>query len=211
MAPVAAARAELAWLEGKPDAVDAATAECLELALERGVTWVSDELAYWRWKAGLAHVAPAHVETPFALQVAGDWRGAVEAWSDRGCTYEATLALSESDDDAELRRALENAQELGARPLATIVSRQLRERGVRDIRRGPRATTRANPAQLTAREVEVLQLIAEGLRNAEIGSRLHLSTRTVDHHVSAILRKLDVRGRGEAAAAAQRLGLLEDQ
>jgi DNA-binding CsgD family transcriptional regulator/tetratricopeptide (TPR) repeat protein len=209
IAPVAAARAELAWLEGKPDAVDAATAECLELALRRGVTWVSDEFAYWRWKAGLAHVAPVHIETPFALQVAGDWRGAVEAWSDRGCPYEATLALSESDDDAELRSALETAQELGARPLATIVSRQLRERGVRDIRRGPRATTRANPAQLTAREIEVLQLMAQGLRNAEIGSRLHLSTRTVDHHVSAILRKLGVRGRGEAAAAAQRLGLLE--
>ena len=211
MAPVAAARAEVAWLEGKPAVVDDATAACLDLALERGVTWVGDELTYWRWKAGLTHATPAEVETLFALQVAGHWRGAVQAWSDRNCPYEATLALTESDDDSELRRALEAAQELGARPLATIVSRQLRERGVRDIRRGPRATTRANPAQLTAREIEVLQLVAEGLRNGEIGSRLHLSTRTVDHHVSTILRKLGARGRGEAAATAQRLGLLADQ
>jgi DNA-binding NarL/FixJ family response regulator len=95
--------------------------------------------------------------------------------------------------------------------LATIVARRLRERGVRDIRRGPRATTRANPAQLTARELEVLELVTEGLRNAEIGQRLHLSTRTVDHHVSAILRKLGVRGRAEASAAAQRLELLENR
>jgi DNA-binding CsgD family transcriptional regulator len=208
MAPVAAARAEVAWLEGRPAVVDDATRMCLELAHERDVTWVIDELAYWRWKAGLDHATPLRTETPFALQTAGGWRAAFEAWSDRGCPYEATLALAEADDDAELRRALDAAQELGARPLATIVSRSLRERGARDIRRGPRTVTRDNPARLTARELEVLKLVAEGMRNAEIAGRLHLSTRTVDHHVSAVLRKLGARTRGEAVAAASRLELL---
>jgi DNA-binding NarL/FixJ family response regulator len=54
----------------------------------------------------------------------------------------------------------------------------------------------------------VLALLAEGLRNAQIAERLVLSQKTVDHHVSAILRKLDVRTRGQAAREATRLGLI---
>jgi DNA-binding NarL/FixJ family response regulator len=75
------------------------------------------------------------------------------------------------------------------------------------VPRGPRPRTRENPAGLTAREIEVVTLLAQGLRNAEIAERLVVSQKTVDHHVSAILRKLDVRTRGEAAGAAARLGL----
>jgi DNA-binding NarL/FixJ family response regulator len=55
----------------------------------------------------------------------------------------------------------------------------------------------------------VLALVAEGLRNAEIAERLIVTRKTVDHHVSAILRKLDAPTRGQAAAAALRLGLLQ--
>jgi DNA-binding NarL/FixJ family response regulator len=75
------------------------------------------------------------------------------------------------------------------------------------VPRGPRPRTRENPAGLTARELEVLGLLTEGLRNTEIAKRLVVSQKTVDHHVSAILRKLDARTRGEAAAQAARLGL----
>jgi DNA-binding NarL/FixJ family response regulator len=78
---------------------------------------------------------------------------------------------------------------------------------VRGLPRGPRAATKENPAGLTAREVEVLALVGEGLRNAAIAERLFLSEKTVGHHVSAILRKLDVRTRGEASAEAHRLGI----
>ena len=80
---------------------------------------------------------------------------------------------------------------------------------MRDVRRGPRAATRENPAGLTARELEVLALVAEGLRNAEIAQRLFLSEKTVGHHVSAILRKLEVRTRSQAGAEAARLGIVE--
>jgi DNA-binding NarL/FixJ family response regulator len=100
-------------------------------------------------------------------------------------------------------------QELGARPAAARVARMLRERGVRDVPDGPRATTRSNPAGLTARELEVLTLVAQGLRNGEIAAQLFLSEKTVGHHVSAILRKLDVRTRGQAASEAARLGIGE--
>ena len=73
--------------------------------------------------------------------------------------------------------------------------------------RGPRATTRANPAGLTERQLDVLELISEGLTNAQIAERLVLSVRTVDHHVAAVLDKLGVPSRHEAAGAARRLGV----
>ena len=72
---------------------------------------------------------------------------------------------------------------------------------------GPRPATRENPAGLTARQLDVLALLARGDRNADIAAKLFVSEKTVDHHVSAILRKLDVHTRGQAAAAATRLGI----
>jgi DNA-binding NarL/FixJ family response regulator len=144
------------------------------------------------------------------LQLAGDWEAAATAWATRGRPYEEALALAEADDDQGLRLALSRARALGAGPLAALVSRRLRERGARDVARGPRRSTRANAASLTARELEVLCLLADGLRNAAIAARLFLSPRTVDHHVSAILRKLEAGNRGEAVARATQLGLVEN-
>ena len=108
-------------------------------------------------------------------------------------------------------RALEICRDLGARPLEARVARQLRRIGANGIPRGPRASTRENAAHLTARQLEVLGLVSEGLQNAEIAERLVVSRRTVDHHVSAILRKLDASTRGEAVASARQLGVLEDR
>ena len=125
--------------------------------------------------------------------------------------YEAARALTEADDEDALRAALAELQRLGAGPAARMVARRLRERGARDVPRGPRRSTAANTGRLTSRQLDVLALVAEGHRNTEIAERLFLSRRTVDHHVSAILRKLQVGSRGEAVAAAGRLGLLQDR
>ena len=164
---------------------------------------VAGELAYWRWRAGLDDDIPGGlVAEPYRLSIAGDWARAAELWSDIGCPYEAALALGDADDEAALRQALDKLRTLGARPAAAIVVRRLRERGARGVPRGPRSATRENPAGLTARELQVLSLLTEGLRNAQIAERLIVSRKTVDHHVSTILRKLNVRTRGEASATA---------
>jgi DNA-binding NarL/FixJ family response regulator len=98
-------------------------------------------------------------------------------------------------------------QRLGASAAAAVVTARLRRTGARGVPRGPRRTTRENPSNLTTREIEVLELLREGLRNAEIADRLVLSERTVHHHVSAILRKLDAGSRTEAVARAGTLGI----
>jgi DNA-binding CsgD family transcriptional regulator len=204
---VAAARAEAAWLEGDLAAVGPATEAALELALRRNSSRAIGELLDWRRRAGFTVEVSSRVAEPYALQLAGDWKRAAERWRQLGCPYEAALALADADDEDVLRRALDDFRSLGARPAAEIVARRLRERGARGVSRGPRASTRENPGNLTARELEVLALVAQGLRNAEIAERLFLSGKTVDHHVSAILRKLDARSRGEASARAVQLGL----
>jgi len=184
IAPVVAARAEAAWLEGRPAAEAELVERTLALALKAGATWEAVRLQRW-----------------------SDGPGRDPADDD---PYEAALALAQSDDEDDLRRALDQLQSLGAGPAAAIVARRLRERGVRGLPRGPRRATRDNPAQLTARELEVLELVTQGLQNAEIADRLYLSPRTVGHHVSAILRKLGVRTRTEAVADAARRGLFPE-
>jgi len=143
----------------------------------------------------------------YRLSVAGEWVQAAKLWRGIGCPYEAALALAAADDETALRRAHDELQALGARPAIAIVARRLRERGARGVPRGQRRQTRTNPAGLTSRELEVLALLVEGMRNAEIAKRLVISEKTVDHHVSAVLRKLDARTRGEASATASNLGL----
>jgi DNA-binding CsgD family transcriptional regulator/tetratricopeptide (TPR) repeat protein len=209
LAPLASARAEAALLAG--DAARAA-AELEPFTLGAlADRWIAGGLAVWGRRAGIESDPGGAVPEPFALELAGEHAAAAACWTELGCPYDAALALAWSDDEALLRRAHDALLALGARPGAALVARRLRERGARGIARGPRPGTRANPALLTARELDVLRLVAAGLRNAAVAERLFVSPRTVDHHVSSVLRKLDVATRREAALEAQRLGLLEDR
>ena len=116
--------------------------------------------------------------------------------------------MAETDDESSLKRALHCFDHLGARPAADRVRQQLRELGLRSIPRGPRSSTRTNAFHLTSRELEVIALLAQGLTNAEIATRLYRSAKTVDHHVSSVLSKLSVSTREAAVATATAQGLL---
>jgi DNA-binding CsgD family transcriptional regulator len=207
--PVAVARAEAAFLEGRGEAI-AAEIEPARGFPMRASDPYANAVAYWSWRGGLDPEIPAGGaadEDPYLLQARGHYERAAERWRALGCPYESAVALLDCSDPTRMRDALLELQALGARPAAAMMSRSLRELGERRLPRGPRAQTRANPAGLTPRELEVITLLAEGLRNAEIAQRLIVSEKTVDHHVSAILRKLGVHTRGEAAAEAIRLEL----
>jgi DNA-binding CsgD family transcriptional regulator/tRNA A37 threonylcarbamoyladenosine biosynthesis protein TsaE len=201
--PVAAARAEAAWLRGALSEAADELAAAYELAQGRVSPWEKGELAFWLCRATVLPGPPAGVAAPYALQLSGDWRGAAAAWHAAGCPYEAALALAEGDP----AEGLQQLEALGAAATIAALRNELLSRGVRGVPRGPRAATRANPAGLTGRQLDVLRLLVQGMRNADIAQRLGLSPRTADHHVSAVLAKLGVRTRGEAAAAARTLGL----
>ncbi len=206
--PIAAARGEALWLAGRVDEIAGATSVALDLALTHGADWVGGEMLSLRRRAGLPAETPHDVPAPFASELALEWAEAASAWRELDSPYEAALALTELADDDSARRGLNELRQLGAQTAAAIVSRRLRDRGTLDLPRGPRPTTRANAAGLTARELEVAALLVDGSTNGEIAERLVVSAKTVDHHVAAILRKLGVPNRRQAAREAVRLGLV---
>ena len=191
IAPVAAARAEARWLAGQPPDDD--LRDAYELAAGKRNAWAAGELGFWMWRHGLLDALPEFASEPYRLHAGGDPGAAAAAWTRIGCPYEAADAGADAADEDVVRSALAAFTGLGARPGRARAARRLRELGVRSIPRGPRAST--GPDGLTAREQEVLALVRSGDTDAEIAARLHLSTRTVEHHVSAVLRKTGARTR----------------
>jgi DNA-binding CsgD family transcriptional regulator/tetratricopeptide (TPR) repeat protein len=205
IAPLASAFADAAWLAADREGVVREVQAAYELSRDQRDPWGKGMLAIWLWRAGALPQLPTDIAQPYALEMAQDWQGATRAWHELGCPYERANMLAWYGGEAEQREALAVFEQLGAAPAAQALRKQMRAHGVLGIPRGSRTSTRLDPHGLTRREAEILSLLSEGLRNAAIAKRLFLSTKTVDHHVSAILTKLGVPSRAEAVAMARRL------
>ena len=198
------ARAEARWLEsdlaGARHEAELADDACADVT-DR---WLNGEVAVWLRRTGSPRTSQRELAEPYRLQLTGNHRGASELFDALGCPYDAALALLDAPDELALRRALDICNALGAVATARIIRQKMRSRGIRSVPAGQRAATRENPLGLTQREQEVLELLCEGRTNAGIATKLVISPKTVDHHVSSVLAKLGVSKRTEVAAAAKR-------
>src|SRR5262249_5527519 len=126
---------------------------------------------------------------------------AARLWEQLGSPYRQALALFEGDEEDKVS-AMTLMRKLGASAVCEKMKREMRNCGIKSIPRGIRKSTQSNPALLTERELGVLQLLKEGMQNKEIAARLFISAKTVDHHISAILFKLDANSRVKAVQEA---------
>lgn len=206
--PMACLRAEWAWLRGDADGMDAATRETYADALERGTPWDIGVLAIWRRRAGVLDSAPEGLPAPCRLELDDRPAAAAALWGSLGEPHRQALALLGSQHPEDLREAIEILDRLGAVAAVPLARARLRALGIATVPRGRARSTRANPGGLTDRQLEVLRLVEAGMSNGEIAGRLVLSPKTVEHHVGAVLAKLGVSSRTEAAAAARGLGVV---
>jgi len=201
---IALARGEAHLLEGDVAAVEAAVRPSYDEAVRIGDRDFLGLLSLLLWRAGLLDEAPEGALEAARLSLAGQPRAAAAIWAAEGLPYQVAWALLDSDDEVDLREARAMFDRLGATVLVVRTDAKLRSIGAK-VPRGAMASTRSNLGGLTDRELEVLNLLDAGLRNADIAARLHLSEKTVGHHVSSILGKLGVSSRLEAVRRARDL------
>lgn len=210
IAPMLATELELCYHTGEElPAAELALAETT-LFPNKNHSWYYSELAYWMNKCSYPVPANEAVKYlgPFIHERDGHWLAAAEAWKAIGCEYEAALALFQGEEEHQ-KQALLMLDAMGATGTHRMLKSRLKLKGVRHIPRGPRESTRNNPAQLTGRQIEILLLLRDGSQNKEIADKLFISPKTVDHHISAILSKLEVTTRAKAVLEAKRLGIVD--
>jgi DNA-binding CsgD family transcriptional regulator len=170
--------------------------------------WSVGELAVWLCRLGIdAPVAPADVAEPYRSTLEGRHLDAAAWWGRARAVVEEAMCEADSSDLDRRLAAVERLDLQGAVAVADRLRGSLREEGVGNLPPRPRASTRANPAGLTNRQLDVAKLVARGLTNAEISERLFISPKTADHHVSAVLLKLGMTSRRAVIREASALGL----
>ena len=195
---VKSAKAEAYWLRNRLEGIIDEIEGVYNKIKSGNNSWEIGQIAYWLWKGNHLPEIPQKIAKPYLLQIKGDWKAAANSWEKLRCPYEQALALSEGNETS-MRKAVAIFDALGASAASCLIKQKMRASGIKSIPKGPRRTTRKNPAGLTLRQLEVLKLLGKGLSNNEIAQILFISPKTVDHHISAILSKLNFHSRHEAA------------
>lgn len=205
--PLLTAHLELCWLSNEVIPLDEIELAESKYFPVKNNNWHYTELNYWKQKCGLP-VDDSDFNEPAALEIKGNWKSAAEAWQKFNCSYSFAISFSQGDEEHQ-KIALSIFDELGATATRDFLKSKMKTQGIKNIPRGLRESTKNNPSQLTNRQIDVLQLLKEGLQNAEIADRLFISAKTVDHHISAILSKLGTNTRAKAVSEAKRLKIIQ--
>jgi DNA-binding CsgD family transcriptional regulator len=206
--PVVVALLEYEWITGNSLIEKSDISSILSRAEQVGNVYENSELAFWLLKTKKQRFLLKMIHDSYNVSGVKMVTKAAAIWEKSGCSYQQALTLFEGTDDNK-RKAISIVQNLAADAVYQKMKLEMRTSGIKNIPRGMRKTTMSNPANLTNREVDVLQLLKEGLPNKEIGTRLFISSKTVDHHVTSLFFKLDVNSRTMAVKEAARLEIIE--
>lgn len=206
--PAMVALLEYEWLTNKYYIEEKFVNETIALATSIGNVYDNSEFAFWLSKARKIPVELKDRFEGYELNNSKEALKAATLWRKFGCPYEEAIALFEGDENAK-KNAAAIVQKLGADAVYEKVKFLMRNEGIKSIPRGIRKSTRSNPSNLTDREIDVLQLLKEGLQNKEIADKLFISPKTVDHHISSIFYKLEVNSRAKAVQESSRQGILK--
>ena len=206
--PVLSAILEYEWLTGST-VIDDKTLDAAKATIAGSETiYGNREFVFWLRKARKQNLTLKNIQGGYDVDSTSSALKAAAFWERTGSPYEEALALFETSDDNK-RKAIAIVQQLGATAVYQRMKFEMRRSGIKNIPRGIRKTTQSNPEFLTDRELDVLRLLQEGLHNKEIAARLYISVKTVDHHISAILYKLEVNSRTKAVHEAEKLGIIK--
>ena len=206
--PALIALLEYEWITGTRIIEKADLDSAIPMVQHTSKFFQKNEFVFWLKRARKQQLQIQEIYEGFRVDNAKEARDAANLWEQIGCPYEQALTLFEGDE-ADKREAIAIVHQLGAMDVYEKMKLQMRAFGIKSIPRGIRRSTQTNPALLTVRELDVLQLLEEGIQNKEIASRLFISPKTVDHHISSILFKLDVDSRTKAVRKASELGIIK--
>uniref|UniRef100_UPI00374D0BDC helix-turn-helix domain-containing protein n=1 Tax=Mucilaginibacter sp. TaxID=1882438 RepID=UPI00374D0BDC len=178
------------------------------LMKQTGIDLEKNEFAFWMKKAGRHFIQGKKIAEVYDTSSAAKALIAATFWEKSGCPYQQALVLFEGKDE-DKRKAIVMVQDLGAIAVYEKLKQEMKNLGIKNIPRGIRNSTRSNIALLTGREMDILQLLKVELHNKEIASQLYISSKTVDHHISSILFKLNANSRSKAVSEAVRMGILK--
>ncbi|NNC63483.1 MAG: LuxR family transcriptional regulator, partial [Gammaproteobacteria bacterium] len=212
MIPARFTLVEAAWLDDSPNKAGEHLQSLVAIDSAELHLWNTADLCIWSHRLGfeLPGGYDADLPAPYAAELEGDFAGAAREWDALGVPYAAALALLQERGEGtaeSIAGAIKRLEKIGAAGTIAKARRIADELGLArqmpKARRGPYKGARNHPLGLTKREQDVLRLVAEGASNREISDKLKRSTRTIEHHVSSLLGKLNVSNRMEAMLRAR--------